>query len=336
MIVLIGVLMLCSCQQDELFKERRDLGRTPERGSGRMGISRSSPKITPQEAAIVACLERFGPACTKGEVEEEVSEVIPICGDVGDTLMYVVQYTEAGGYMVVSATKNYYPILVEVEQGEYNSELIAQTGASLYYDSYKEAIQASEGQSEDSVVQMRMQWLPYLERSVPASVGTKSTNDELLDLVESSIAEWEAEGKNYYFLCEGKPEFMPQEVYDSFVQMASEQANENYNYMDNSVILEYPSTQIVNVGPLFDGTDINWPMMLIMLDNNPYNAVSTGTGPTAVSWIMAYHRYPGTYDWTSIIGGLYPRLAFLKELVLGICSQANISPNNTIANIDEM
>ena len=80
-----------------------------------LGISATDSLLTPSDASVVALIERGGQILTKGVITEEVEEVIPIHDEEGNIIMYAVNYSN-GGYVIVSATKDYYPVLARVEE----------------------------------------------------------------------------------------------------------------------------------------------------------------------------------------------------------------------------
>lgn len=325
-ILLGGVLLVLSCSKN-------DCTLTPSYAEGqenhqeeRLGISPLSLRITPKEAAIVACIERFGTTVKMNRIEGEVESVDSICNSLGRALMYVVQYSDYKGYTVVSSTKNYYPILVDVEYGEYNPEVIAQSGASLFYDAYREEIEQSNSQDSNSIQQIRSQWYPFEEISKSTTALTKSTSDELLDLVESSIAEWEAEGYNYYFLGQC-PNNLPEDVYNRFVEIASELSNENYDFMDNCVILEQRQDSETLIGPLMT---TSWSQHQFYF-HGPY--VWTGCGPLAIAQIMAYHRHPTNIQWDLVFTQAADRKTFIENVAIEM--GARFGTTGTSIEIDD-
>ena len=107
--LLFSMLVIASCSTHENLQELRLLDSNTKERVSQIGISQNSTKITPEEAAMVAYIDRFGAIQTKSEIRTAVSSTSPILGEDGDTLMYVIQYADQQGYMVVSATKNYHP-----------------------------------------------------------------------------------------------------------------------------------------------------------------------------------------------------------------------------------
>ena len=325
--LLFSMLLIASCSTHENLQELRLLDSNTKERVSQIGISQNSTKISPEEAAMVAYMERFGAIHTKSEIRTAVSSTSPILGEDGDTLMYVIQYADQQGYMVVSATKNYHPILVDVEHGEYNPNQISQSGASLYYDAYKNAIASSQEQPEDQLAQIRMQWSPYEEHIEPIRPKTKSSNDDLISLLEASIEEWEAEGYNYYFLWQC-PNYLPEDIYNRFVSIAESLSNENYDIYENCVILERRVDSQTNIGPLLETA---WNQHYFQYGTE---LVPVGCGPVALGQILAFHRYPTSFPWENIMISNSARRSFLETLAYSL--DALFDPDGTSTEIDDV
>lgn len=325
--LLFSMLVIASCSTHENLQELRLLDSNTEERVSQIGISQNSTKITPEEAAMVAYIDRFGAIQTKSEIRTAVSSTSPILGEDGDTLMYVIQYADQQGYMVVSATKNYHPILVDVEHGEYNPNQISQSGASLYYDAYTNAIASSQELPEDQLAQIRMQWSPYEEHIEPIRPKTKSSNDDLISLLEASIEEWEAEGYNYYFLWQC-PNYLPEDIYNRFVSIAEGMSNENYDIYENCVILERRVDSQTNIGPLLETA---WDQHYFQYGTE---IVPVGCGPVALGQILAYHRYPTTFPWEDIMNSDSTRYSFLETLAHSL--DASFNPDGTSTTIGDV
>lgn len=243
------------------------------------------------------------------------------------------------GFVIVSATKDYYPILVDVQEGQYDRTRMEGCGAGIFMDMYRSQIEkimldkAAIGEQEQMIIYN--QWIPFEKQDFFVGMPTKSMNDELIDLVEASMEQWESEGKNYYYLGQGRPEYMSEEMYEQFIQMASEQANENYDYMENSFILEYSYGIQHNISPLMHTA---WGDFSFIINNNPHTTYYTGSSPIAVGQIMAFHRYPINLDWNLIISNAdgFSRDEFLKDITMEMSNPDNMTPYSNHVTIDEI
>ncbi len=324
---LLPMLLIASCSRNENPPEVQPSSPNSNERVYKIGISQNSTQITPEEAAIVAYMERFGAIRTRGDIDASISKTTPICNEQGDTLMFVIEYDNQQGYMAISATKNYHPILIDVESGEYNPDLISQSGASLYYDAYCTAIESSQEQSEERLAQIRMQWTPYEKYNEPIRPRTKSSNDDLISLLEASIEEWEAEGYNYYFLWQC-PNYLPEDIYNRFVSIAEGMSNENYDIYENCVILERRVDSRTDIGPLLE-TEWNQHRF-----NHNNQNVYTGCATVAVGQILAFHKYPTYYNWDGIFSSDTTCRLFLEDLAYDLDS--NFGEDGTGNNINNV
>ncbi len=74
---------------------------------------------------FVACYQKYGTTTKSQNYQTNVEYINQINDNNGDPLMFVIQFKNEQGYIVVSATKNYHPILVEVDSGIYDYDIIS-------------------------------------------------------------------------------------------------------------------------------------------------------------------------------------------------------------------
>lgn len=289
-------------------------------------ISGSDSLLTTDDASIVARLEKFGVTSTKSNDAKTVDEVIAINNAEGKPIIYAVNF-KGGGYLLVSATKKYYPILAKSEDGFF-SEQMYDSGMEVLFDEYQNSINICEAQPKDSLVKIRALWNKYEEFKPKERVKTKS--DALFDLVSSSIEQWNAQGVRYYFLYEGCPNFLTESEYQNYISLASEYGNPNYDYMQNSVILVQTSNRSSSKGPL---TSTCWQQLDIYNDkiqnvfgaNYPAGCVAIATGQ-----LMAYHRYPTRYNWDNILASTNPDISnFIYDVAQGVNTEYGIEGSSS-------
>lgn len=291
-------------------------------------ISSTDTVLTSADASIVALMERHGAASTKSNNMDEIDDIVPIYGDEGDVLMYAVNF-RAGGYTIVSATKDYYPVLAEVETGRFSDD-IYKTGASVLMQEYREGMKYAKTLPRDSILSLRALWMKYEEPHTGQWVATKS-NDPLFDLVNSSIEEWIRNGISFTFLSEGPPKYLPENVYQNYVNYAAAFSNPDYDYLENCVIIE-------------ERTDSNSEKKELMTtkwgQEYPYNYSIPNGDPAgccaiALAQIMAYHQFPIHWDWNAIYALQNPILgSFIYEVASGI--NTNFDSEGSGSNINNV
>ena len=305
----------CSDFIDRNVYEEQILGEVVDK------ISSKDSMLTVNDASIVARLEKFGVTSTKSNDEKAVKEVITIRNEDGNPIIYAVNF-DGGGYILVSATKKYYPILAQSEEGFFSEEMY-NTGLAVLLDEYESSINICENQHKDSLVKIRVLWNKYEEFKPKKNLKTKS--DALFDLVSSSIEQWNAQGIQYYFLYEGCPNFLTESEYQNYVSLASEYGNPNYDYMQNSVILVQTSERSASKGPL---TTTAWEQKGIYNDklHEQYKKdYYAGCVSIATGQIMAYHRYPTSYNWNNILNDDPTDVAsFIYDVAHGVDTEFGI------------
>jgi hypothetical protein len=222
--------------------------------------------------------------------------------------MYAVNYDD--GYAIVSATKNYHPVLAVVDHGTYTGEKTG-TGQDVLMNEYMVATEAAMN-GEISVD--KSVWSEYEEVPFEIPAQTK-VSDDYNDVLNQYLEDWYMAGYNIYQLRE-QPENMPDELYEQFCDYARDYDRPDHDYMQCSFIVENPDGFRNDYGPL---CSTNWHQL------RPYNLALTdttakvGCSTIAVAQILKALRQPALmYDWDSMPTylspssslTLYPEFAF--------------------------
>ena len=290
-------------------------------------ISSKDSVLTSTDASIVALLERHGTTGTKSGNVEEIDDVVPICGDGGEVIMYAVNF-RTGGYTIVSATKDYFPVLAEVESGRFSDD-VYNTGASILLEEYKDGIGYAKTLPKASLDSLRALWMKYEEPHIGQWASAKS-NDPLFDLVSDSMDVWVRSGVSFWFLYEGKPNALPDYIYQEYLSLASGYSNPNYDYLNNCVIVGRPDEHSGSIGPLVT-TDWGqrWPYNSGLSQDWPIGCSAVATGQ-----IMAYHEFPILWDWDNILANGDKIGPFMYEVATGI--NTDFGPEGSGATINDM
>ena len=80
--LLFSMPLIASCSTHENLQELRLLDSNTKERVSQIGISQNSTKISPEEAAMVAYIDRFGAIQTKSEIRTAVSSTSPILGEI--------------------------------------------------------------------------------------------------------------------------------------------------------------------------------------------------------------------------------------------------------------
>ena len=295
--ILLMVAAIASCSKDGIQEDTNHLSLAPDLSSG---IDPDVTDISENDAIKVALMSQHQ-SKTKSEIQKEVQNIIPCLGKDGKVVFYAINYTTGCGYTLVSASKNYYPILAEVEKGSFE-ENVNQTGVSILLDEYKYAIDNNRSLPADSVRHFRAEWSAFENKKKPNFVTPTKSSDEFTALISSSFAEWTEAGYEIFALGDGAPEGLPQSVYDEWYESALGVANEKYPVNHSAFILLKRETLYTEKGPLLSTA---WHQ------KSPYNLsvpnnLNVGCVAVAVAQILRYHQSPSSIHWAWMPDSLSP------------------------------
>ena len=69
-----------------------------------------------------------------GKGEREIKEIVPINGEDGEAAMYVVNYADKKGWVIVSASTDYAPILAHSDEGNFEVSNIEGNAIEVWVD----------------------------------------------------------------------------------------------------------------------------------------------------------------------------------------------------------
>lgn len=153
----------------------------------------------------------------KATSDKTAREIRTIYNENGVPCMYVINY-ESGGFVIVSATKNYYPILAYSETGSMNVEEAMKTGFSVWSEKTIQKIVESSSWGGDSQAEFQRMWVAYDKQEVEVA-PLDALNDGVL---------FRQRMNELYELCPGYSfgpltsarSFLSQSEYDSYVEKA--------------------------------------------------------------------------------------------------------------------
>lgn len=220
--------------------------------------------------------------------DKTARETRTIYNENGVPCMYVINY-ESGGFVIVSATKNYYPILAYSETGSMNVEEAMKTGFSVWSEKTIQKIVESSSWGGDSQAEFQRMWVAYDKQEVEVA-PLYALNDGVL---------FRQRMNELYELCPGYSfgpltsarSFLSQSEYDSYVEKA-----ELYGSPLEFTIVGYKRDPHERVGPLINTV---WSQKSPFNGLCPQNCLA-GCVAIAVAQIMRYHEWPATYNWSDM------------------------------------
>lgn len=265
-----------------------------------IGIEPGTDPINANQAACVALMfdnDHGRPVTKSGSA---ISDIYTVYDDEGTAVFYAVNRPDNAGYVIVGASRKYFPILAYVEKGHFDDSY-TETGIAPWVNEQISTISmiekhAESGQEEAGELDFEGMWKAYEKKAVLPMMLTKSAKeDDAFSLRQASVAAWQAEGYTCYDLME-QPKRLPSAIYDYWRSYAASFANQNYDPMVYSVILEKRVETVNTIGPLIGTT---WG------PTGGYNAAVPNGGAlsdlsVAIGQIMWYHRWPLNYVWSDM------------------------------------
>lgn len=279
-------------------------------------IPDTSKNVTAQTVESVAKLFSINKVNTRA-TEKEIDDIQTVSTENGTPLFYIVNYKNRQGFIIISATKDYTPVLAHSDTGHFNINKIDNTGVSLWITEQK-AIISSINELPDSIkLKYRAMWTEYNAQQKELDLPQSRSRDDVFRLISSSVSQWEREGYTVYWLSEYKrtDEFrnLPQEVQDKLLTLPLGYANPNYGGRENvSFVLKKTTDSGSQINPLLQtkwhgGTGYN-----------QYNGgYPIGEMAVTIGQIMKYHQYPTSFAWNQMPNEAPSEITalFLRDIV---------------------
>lgn len=258
---------------------------------------------------------------TKG-VSKVVKNIIPI-NDESNTPAYFITNFIDNTALIVSASKNYTPILGVIEDGNIDLNNLKALNHPLlsYLEEYKEDIYLAKRNKSDTLkLRYASEWSIYEPREI---IKTKASSER-----EQQIQNWTAKGYECHNL-NMVNYFLGPEEGSKFIRDIVSQTPPGIDPMVESILLVKRDNFIY--GPLLNttwgqGAPLNYGA------SNGY----AGCVTVAVAQIMNFHKWPTTYNWSSI--GNYPSYSNQEAQRLGINLRSQLNSkyeeDGTSSNIE--
>lgn len=225
------------------------------------------------------------------EIESPGPATVQTIEKDGKTLMYVVNYDE-GGFVIVSATRDYLPILAYSEDGFFDVSSI-EGGLSLWVDETMAAVETSGEQADSVRTSMNRLWRAYEEDGTKApvsAISTRSTSstgfDACVERCEELTNEYWDDGWTFTSLDNARYAFEEAGFLDVYNQICYS-AEFNHSALSSSVVGWKMGSSTEVYGPMLQ---TQWHQ------GSPFNDLCggnpAGCGAIAVAQVMKYHEFP--------------------------------------------
>ena len=255
-----------------------------------------SMNVSQEDALNVACTfhsQQYGGVA--GVQSRQLSSQASLISDAKNSpLAYVVNH-KGGGWTMVSATKEYYPILAYSETHSFPLEqIINNEGLNLWLDEISQAIQSYQKFDAQTTSQIALEWLKYTPQTLHSvNSGLPSGNSHEAIMCRNRLKElnetYRQDGWSFTTLSSIQQVNIPQRIYDTANQYSTP-----YEYTIVG-IKEIIVQQIE--GPF---TTTLWSQGDGYNQLCPDNCVA-GCVPIAMAQIMKFHRYPSLFNWGDML-----------------------------------
>jgi len=326
--LLLVILLLNSCQKDEFDSAISQI--KPEQSQ--LSVSSDSSSVSFAQAKnIAAVFLKKNPSTRSTSSERSIKSVSEIKNTDDTPAMYVINYNDDKGFVIISATKNYYPILAFSDKGHFDTSNIPR-GIDLWVSQSTSIIENQKSDSAVNINKYRLEWIKYEKSERP--VLTKGDTD-LAALVRSYMDEWDSQGLIYKDLMSGCPDGMSNEMFQQFCDVAAGLANPDYNYLSNSFIVIKQDCQNTEFGPFLEtewSQENGFNTMLTPIDGQYPPA---GCIAVAMAQVMRYYKWPQRYNWNAMSN--YYATVETRNLLkdIGTATDMNYSLEASSSNLDK-
>lgn len=291
----------------------------------------SSEKAIEIGGLFVDEIKGVKPSTKKRQKPSKPSLSINTVSKDGKPLMYVINYSN-GGFVIVGASKNYYPILAYSEDCSFDLTTDL-AGVQEWLNDTKDAIGTSDALADSVKAEMNALWDSY-ESSGCISSNSGSRAATRGNLTEAEIAcymrcedllnQYGYEGDEGWHFCPlaDAKQVLADIGYSSLYDDLCYSSQFNHSTPSTSVLGWKYCTEKDVVGPLIQ---TSWHQ------DSPFNDYChghlAGCGAIAMAQVMNYHinnyNYPSqfTYDGNTYYGGNFPAAALVKYVYNAIGSE---------------
>jgi len=329
LIGLVAVAVAVGCQQEDFSVEKKQTEQTTLLAlQAKIDLSQKVTEQTVENVANFFSKKKFA----SRSADREIKDICAINDSIGNPFCYVVNYGNSSGFIIVSATKDYNPILAYSETGSFDVDKINTSGTSVWLNEQSHYLSLASELPDSIKSKFRAMWTQYETQDL--APGVSRSESDVYNLISRSINEWTNQGYTVYRLSEYKltDEFnnLPSDVKETLLYLPSGYANPNYGGSENVSFVLKKDVGIYNyVAPL---TNTTWGQ------EGGYNflipdGVPAGCVTVAMAQIMKYHQYPTTdFAWSYMMDNL-PTIE-TAELMEDIFEEAGINPDNSKAGIE--
>lgn len=291
-----------------------------------MYIAREPNAISVSDANKIAALFNGGAAKTRSV--GNISTQVVLDNATNTPLLYIVNYGQNNGYVIISASKNTPPILAYSDNGKF--EVFEDCPAAIYLDEFKEGIKVAKQCGSDTLrLKYALQWAAYEKKDL-AENTTRALSYEMQQKLEKEVAYRESLGYIYLGGLSAAQYYLPSETYELLLKQMKDCTDPQYDYMETAQLFIKS----------YDYEVIDKMLKTEWSQREPFNIDAknglAGCTPIAVAQIVYFHKFPNKYNWNNIYE--YPILNddfkfFIKD-IRSLC-KVEYKKEGTESNIEK-
>lgn len=282
-----------------------------------------------------------------------IESIKTVKDDNDNDILYVVNYANNSGYILISASKDYHPILAYSDEGNFDISDISESAANLWFEDTKINIQNISQLPTEFKQSCRAEWSQYIKKyqnldSVNSRSLPKDPDEE--EAIRQEIENWKYQGYDVYTVAEYMDNYLYLPVLPSSMYS---RVYEIYNMAANSLTLEYPRDNYYIIYKNSYETTDNFKMLTTKwkqgypynLDvpyyNEANNHVALGCATIALGQILKYKANLTDYDFSLMPDDATTYNSELCRFLYDLGKKLNIDYKNndtgtTIKNVESV
>lgn len=326
--ILINLLFFVSSCSESLDELHEDKGQEQVEIINTDLIDKNTIDISVDDAQKISALFTNSQPELRSSTAKSISEIKAVYDEGGKPTMYIVNYSNNGGFILISATKNYLPILAFSDNGNFDTSNL-QDGAELFYNNYNGTLAQINNEVIDSLrIKFAADWAVFEQEDEP-SPALRSLSNDVYQKRQEEIARWQAQGYECFEL-NAAYSFLPADKAYHFINDICSHYHPSYNCMSTAIFLIKRIYE--NTGKL---TRTTWNQTQPFNINAPNGWA--GCVPIAMAQIMRYHQWPTSYTWSQIPEGYGSATNETHRFIQDVRNRANVKykSNGTSASYDD-
>ncbi len=345
LLICVFIYSFCACSDDNIIYENHTIEiNNPDNLDYFDNYFEPDDSCAVRTKDIIQVISKFGNGSDKHISRSTNYSIDAIFGNDEKPSIYVVNFLNNNGFILLSATKNICPILAYSNKGYFDLTNIMPNGLIKWKENIISTIKWANEQPYDSIRVYREQWRSFEDDNffVFSPNSRYATDEELLEaqaILNDSINSWRNKGYSIYDITGNitGDENIDQEMRDKAYEYTY------YLYLDNWESVSVAIRKTENYTETFPNFVLSkWAQ------NNGYNATFptingrltvAGCGPVAIGQVMRFFEYPATFNWnnmpyntpTNTTSNLLYDIATKANATLGISGTSVSSENITTA-----